>query len=133
MPHNPLLLPVVKEVVVSNVLVVEQVHEQQVVVDEGAVNEGVREVVDRHRVVVQAKPFVDVQLVLKDLFLSSFFWAVAKKDPEVEAAIVEVADRKNGAIWVLFDLIALDVADELIVLVLSASDLLLESHSAGFE
>jgi hypothetical protein len=60
--NDSLFFPIVEEVVMLYVFVMEQIYENQVVVDEGAVNEWVREVVDRHRMVVKTEGFVDVQL-----------------------------------------------------------------------
>tara|TARA_B110000285_G_C15064830_1_gene584499 strand:+ start:904 stop:1167 length:264 start_codon:yes stop_codon:yes gene_type:complete len=51
--NDPLLFPVVEEVVMLDQFVMEQIDEKQVVVDEAAVDEWVWEVVDRHRVVVK--------------------------------------------------------------------------------
>ena len=52
---------VVKELVVHNILIVEQVHEQEVICYEHTSNERVREVVDRHREVVDLQEGVYVQ------------------------------------------------------------------------
>jgi hypothetical protein len=45
--------PLVEEMMMGQGRIVEQVHVHQVVIDEGASDEWIREVVDRHRVVVQ--------------------------------------------------------------------------------
>ena len=53
-------LYVVEEMVVIERGIVEQVHEQQLVGDEAAVDEWVWKVVDWHRMVVQTKRFINI-------------------------------------------------------------------------
>ena len=98
--------PAVEEVMVAKVRVVEQVDEQEIISDKAGGNEGVREVVDRHRVVAKAQGCVDVELLCGDLLSSP---SVLTESPEPEPTVVEVGDGKLLARCVLLDLLQLDV------------------------
>ena len=91
MANDPLFFPIVEEVVMLYVFVMEQIYEKQVVVDEGAVDEWVREVVDRHRMVVKTEGFVNVQLILLDFFGSPI---LLSEHSAIKVPIVEIAASK---------------------------------------
>jgi hypothetical protein len=116
--NDSLFFPIVEEVVMLYVFVMEQIYENQVVVDEGAVNEWVREVVDRHRMVVKTEGFVDVQLILLDFFGSPILFS---EHSAIKVPIVEIAASKYCSRCVLLDFITLDVADIFAILIFSAS------------
>ena len=118
MANDPLFFPIVEEVVMLYVFVMEQIYEKQVVVDEGAVDEWVREVVDRHRMVVKTEGFVDVQFILLDFFGSPI---LLSENSAIKVPIVEIAASKFCSRCVLLDFIALDVADIFAILIFSAS------------
>ena len=66
-------------------LVVEEVAENQVVVDKGASEEGLAEVLDGYGVVVELEFLVDVDFFLFDLLESSLFFS---EDSKFEHSIV---------------------------------------------
>ena len=110
--HEPSLLcqcprtPAVEEVMVAKVRIVEQVDEQEIIGHKAGGNEGVREVVDRHRVVAEVQGCVDVELLCGDLLGGP---SGLTKSPEPEPTVVQVGDGKLGAVCVLLDLLQLDV------------------------
>lgn len=89
------------------IMVVEQLHENSVVVNEGACTEGISEALNWHGVVVDADGSVDVELFSLDCFnISGFF----SKDSESELTIVDVHEGILLACSVLLNLFASNVA-----------------------
>jgi hypothetical protein len=125
MTNNSLLFPIVEEVMMLDILVVEQIDEEQVIVDEGTVNEWVGKVVDRHRVVVQTKGFVDVKLGIFYFFRSPI---CLTKHSAIKMPIIEVTASKLCARRILLDFIALDIANVFAIFIFFASINLHESH-----
>ena len=76
---------------VLNLLVVKQIYEKKLVVNKCAVDEWIWEVINRHRMVVQAKSLVDIKLILKHLCM----WPVhLAEDSTEEVTVIEVATGK---------------------------------------
>ena len=98
---------VIDEVVVGKIVVVEQLHENSVVVNEGAGAEWVCEALDWHGVVINTDSCVDVKLFPLDSFkISGLF----PKDSESKLTIVNVHKGVLLSCSVLLDLLAPDVA-----------------------
>ena len=115
---------VIDEVVMGQIVVVEKLHENSVVVNEGASAEWVCEALDWHGVVVNADSCVDVKLFSLDSFHISSLFA---KDSEPELTVVDIHEGILLSCSVLLDLLAPDVA------VLLSSDHLGEGVLIGLE
>ena len=111
--QNLLFCDFIEEMVMSQCSIVEEVHVQQVVLDEHTGDEWIWEVVDWHRVVVQAKSIVDVELIGQDLLLCSFLDVgilVDSEDPELKHAVIKIWHREFVTVVILLNLLHLDVA-----------------------
>ena len=91
---------------VLNVFVMEQIHENKIVSYKTASYEGIGEIVNRHRVVVQTKRGVDVELIFFDFLLGSLLGAECS---QVESSIVKIWRSKVSSPLILLDLVHLDV------------------------
>ena len=110
--------------IMGQIMVVEQLHENSVVVNEGACAEWISEALNWHGVVVDADGSVDVELFSLDSFNVSGLFT---KDSESELTIVDVHEGILLACSVLLNLFASDIA------VLITSDHLSEGVLVGLE
>jgi hypothetical protein len=69
----------IKELMVCERCIMEQIHKQEVVIDKNTGDERVWEVIDRHRVVVHAQLRVDVERGVLNLLLAPVLFP---KDPD---------------------------------------------------
>lgn len=98
---------VVEEVVVGARVVVEKDHGDEVVAYEGAVDEGVREALDRHRVIIYSNGFIDPEILsLAHLLLPRLL----RKAPEPELAVVNEDYGVLEALLILFHFFGPNIA-----------------------
>ena len=116
---------VVDEAVVCCCRCVVQIDVDQVVVDEGACDERVWEVVDWHRVVVKAKLLVDVE------FSCGYFFSRRSrhlsKGSKSEFTIINISNGIEVTSSILFDFLELDIT------IRQATNLLFKGHLVGIE
>lgn len=79
---------------VHQLVVMEQVDKDEIVVDPGARNIGVWEVLDWHCVVVKLQGLVDIKLILLDFFFTP---VLGSKCPDIEDTVVHVHNGKLGS------------------------------------
>jgi hypothetical protein len=89
--NNTSVLDIPQKVVMGHRMVVVKVYEQKILRDEAASHEWVRKLLVRHREIIDAKHFIDLDLGQLYLLLVSLFLA---KDSESELAIIHVAACK---------------------------------------
>ena len=99
-------LYVPNQVIVSQVVVMKKVNENLVVIDETAVDEGVRKLIYWHRVIVKTEHLVELYLLSLDFFFGSL---LLTKDAHSKLAVVHVTCSKHIASRILDNFFYFDV------------------------
>ena len=97
-----------EELMVLNALVVEQIYKKEIVSYKTASDERVWEIVNWHRMIVQAECLVDIELIFFNFFRSS---SLIAKGSQVELSIVKISCSKYITFFALLNFIHLDIAD----------------------
>ena len=83
------LLDIIDEMVMSQTVVMEQVHKDLVVGDKCAGDVWIWETLDCHRPIVEAKQAIDVKFIGRNLFWRPLLWS---EIPQSKLAIIAVDD-----------------------------------------
>jgi hypothetical protein len=97
-----------EELMMLNFLVVEQINKNEFVSYKTASDEGVWEIVNWHRMIVQPKSLVDIELIFFNFFKSS---SLSAKGSQVEFSIVKIGSSEDITFFALLNFIHLDIAD----------------------
>lgn len=97
-----------EELMVLNALVVEQINKNEFVSYKTASDKRVWEIVNWHRMIVQAKLLVDIELIFFNFFKSS---SLSAKGSQVEYSIVKIGSSEDITFIALLNFIHLDIAD----------------------
>lgn len=113
-----------EEMMMCEGVIVEEIHEEQVVIDEASRDVGVWKIVDWHGVVVDSYFWVDVELVLLYLCESP---CCLSKCPQSELAVIKVGNGELVSDGVLLDLLQFNVG------IFSTTNQLFHGHFVGLE